>query len=285
MDGMTTGPGESAATTGPAGARARLREWLETPRVRNAILAVIVFNAVTLGLSTSGVLSSRFGTLFSVLDTAVLAIFVLEMAAKIWAFGLGFFRRAWNLFDLAIVVISVLPTTGNLSVLRALRVIRVTRILSTIPQMRAVVVALLNALPGMGAVILMLGIVFYVFAVMATLLFGRDFPAWFGTIGESLYSLFQIMTLESWSMGIVRPVMEVHPQAWMLFVPFITITTFSVLNLFVGLIVNTMQAAVVAEEEKEMQSIEALVEARTTELKAEIAALRALLEAREGRET
>jgi voltage-gated sodium channel len=95
----------------------------------------------------------------------------------------------------------------------------------------------------MGSVFLLMGIIFYIGAVMTTKLFGAEFPEWFGTIGRSGYSLFQIMTLESWSMGIVRPVMTVYPYAWAFFVPFILMTTFAVVNLLVGLIVNSMQDA------------------------------------------
>ena len=159
---------------------------------------------------------------------------------------------------------------------------RALRLLSVIPQMRAVVQALLDALPGMGAVIVMISIVFYVFGVMATMMYGQAFDEWFGTLGRSLYSLFQIMTLESWSMGIVRPVMEEFPFAWSFFVPFIVITAFSVLNLFIGLLVNTMQSAVEADAEAEFEKLRDLVKSETDvvdahvmELHEEIKALRA----------
>jgi voltage-gated sodium channel len=111
------------------------------------------------------------------------------------------------------------------------------------PSLRRVVEGFITALPGMGSVFLLMGIIFYIGAVMTTKLFGAEFPEWFGTIGRSGYSLFQIMTLESWSMGIVRPVMTVYPYAWAFFVPFILMTTFAVVNLLVGLIVNSMQDA------------------------------------------
>jgi voltage-gated sodium channel len=266
----------------PADMRARLRYWLETPLVRNAIMTVIVLNALSLGVSTSRMITADWGWLLQAIDLVVITIFVIEMLVKLFAYGWRFFMSAWNVFDLFIVVISVLPASGNLSVLRALRVIRAMRLLSGIPSMRKVIVALLDALPGMGAVVILLGIVYYIFAVMATLLFGQSFPQWFGTIGESLYSLFQIMTLESWSMGIVRPVMELYPQAWMLFVPFITTTAFAVLNLFIGLLVNTMQAAVEAEGEKELARVERMMDERTLALQAQIAELKSILE-RQGR--
>jgi len=264
--------------------RDQVRAFVERDSVRNTILAVIIFNAVTLGVSTSTWAKANVGGPLAVVDNVVLAIFVFELGLKFFAYRLNFFRSAWNIFDLAVVTLGLLPSTGSLSALRALRVIRALRLLSIVPQMRAVVQALFDALPGMGAVIIMLGIVYYVFAVMATSMFGPAFDEWFGTIGRSLYSLFQIMTLESWSMGIVRPVMEVFPYAWAFFVPFIIITAFSVLNLFIGLLVNTMQGAVEAEEQQEFEVLRELVRSETDqvdmhvlELKEEIAALRAEL--------
>jgi voltage-gated sodium channel len=126
-------------------------------------------------------------------------------------------------------------------VLRALRIIRLLRLISVSSSLRRVAEGFIAALPGMGAVVILMSIIFYVSAVMATKLFGVAKPEFFGSLGASAYSLFQIMTLESWSMGIVRPVMETLPYAWLFFVPFILVTTFSVVNLLVGLIVNSMQ--------------------------------------------
>jgi voltage-gated sodium channel len=268
------------------GVRAKLRDFVEQAFVRNTILALVILNAALLGLSTSPWVMDRFGSLVYVLDRVILAIFVVEILAKLFAYGRAFFKEGWNIFDLFVVSLGLLPQSSGLSALRALRVIRALRILSAVPQMRAVVQALFDALPGMGAVIIMLSIVFYVFAVMATIMFGGDFPDWFGSVGESLYSLFQIMTLESWSMGIVRPVMEVYPYAWAFFVPFIAMTAFSVLNLFIGLLVNTMQAAVDAEAEQEFEKLRDLVRSETDqvgmqvqELKAEISDLKAEIKA------
>lgn len=234
--------------------------------MRNTILGIIVFNAIMLGLSTSEAIMANFGSLLGVLDHFVLFIFVLEMLLKLYAYGIRFFRNAWNIFDLFVVSVGLLPQTEGLSALRGLRVIRAMRLLSAIPQMRAVVQALLNALPGMGAVIIMISIVFYVFAVMATIMYGDTFDIWFGTLGRSFYTLFQIMTLESWSMGVVRPIMEVHPAAWIFFVPFIVITAFSVLNLFIGLLVNTMQSAVEEDTEAEFEKLRVLVRSETEQV-------------------
>ena len=250
--------------------RARVRAFLEQGRVHNTIMALIIFNAVTLGLGTSDWAQENIGGLLDVLDRIVLAIFVIELLLKLYAYGLNFFRNSWNIFDLLVVSVGLLPSTANLSVLRGLRVIRAMRLLSVIPQMRAVVQALLDALPGMGAVIVMISIVFYIFGVMATIMYGNSFDEWFGTLGRSLYSLFQIMTLESWSMGIVRPVMEVYPTAWAFFVPFIVITAFSVLNLFIGLLVNTMQSAVEDETEAEFETLRKLVRQETDQVDAHV---------------
>ena len=246
--------------------RRKARNFVEHNFVRNTILGIIVFNAIMLGLSTSEAIMANFGSLLSVLDHFVLFIFVLEMLLKLYAYVIRFFRNAWNIFDLFVVSVGLLPQTEGLSALRGLRVIRAMRLLSAIPQMRAVVQALLNALPGMGAVIIMISIVFYVFAVMATIMYGETFDIWFGTLGRSFYTLFQIMTLESWSMGVVRPIMEVHPAAWIFFVPFIVITAFSVLNLFIGLLVNTMQSAVEEDTEAEFEKLRVLVRSETEQV-------------------
>ena len=237
----------------------RVRDFVERDIVRHTILAIIVFNAISLGLSTSEFVMSKFGSIFIVLDRIVLTIFVIELLLKLFAYRMSFFRNAWNVFDLLIVSLGLLPQSEGLSALRGLRVIRALRLLSAMPQMRAVVQALLAAVPGMGAVIIMISIVFYVFGVMATMMYGATFNVWFGTLGRSLYTLFQIMTLESWSMGIVRPVMAVHPNAWIFFVPFIVITAFSVLNLFIGLLVNTMQTAVEEDTDAEFENFRNLI--------------------------
>ncbi|SET54658.1 ion transporter [Paracoccus homiensis] len=228
--------------------RARIDGLIHGPAFQTFITAVILFNAVILGLETAPAVMASAGPLILFLDSLCLAIFVVEIAAKLYTRRLGFFRDGWNIFDFLVVGIALIPAADGLSVLRALRILRLLRIVSVTPRLRRVVEGFLAALPGMASVFLLMGIIFYIFAVIATKLFGGAFPEWFGSMGESAYSLFQIMTLESWSMGIVRPVMEVYPNAWLFFVPFILVTTFAVMNLVVGLIVNSMQDAHQAEE-------------------------------------
>ncbi len=228
--------------------RDRIAAFLELSIVRNGIIGVILFNSVILGMETSGTLMGAYGPLITALDRLCLSIFVVEILLKLFAYRLGFFRSGWNIFDFLIVGISLVPGSEALTVLRALRILRLLRVVSVTPSLRRVVEGFLKALPGMGSVFLLMSMIFYIGSVMATKLFQDSFPEWFGTIGRSAYSLFQIMTLESWSMGIVRPVMEVYPHAWVFFVPFIMMTTFAVVNLLVGLIVNSMQDAHHAED-------------------------------------
>jgi voltage-gated sodium channel len=225
-----------------AGIREPLRGFVESRGFSLTITAVIIVNALTLGLETWPRAMEVAGPYLLAIDSAALWIFTVELGLKLWLYRGRFFGDAWNVFDLAIVAVAWVPSAGPLSVLRALRIMRVLRLISVVPQMRTVVGALFRALPGMGSIVAVLSLIFYVAAVMATKLYGAAFPEWFGSIGASMYSLFQIMTLESWSMGIVRPVMEVFPGAWLFFVPFIVVTTFTVLNLFIALIVNSMQS-------------------------------------------
>ena len=225
-----------------------LRRIVESSKFQNFITAVIAINAIILGLETSQTVMNAAGSILYLLDQIAVAIFVIELLMKLAVYRLGFFRRSWNIFDFTIVAITLLPMGQGVSVLRALRILRAFRLISTVPSMRKVVEALMKAIPGMVSVLTLLLLVFYVSAVMATKLFGSGFPEWFGTIGASLYSLFQIMTLESWSMGIVRPVMEIYPLAWLFFVPFILVTTFAVLNLFIAIVVDAMATHVDVEE-------------------------------------
>jgi voltage-gated sodium channel len=220
-----------------------LQTILESARVRKFITAVILFNAVILGLETSDMAMAKVGLLIGFLDRICLAIFVVELVLKLLVYRLRFFRDGWNIFDFVIVAVSLVPAAQSLSVLRILRILRILRVVSVAPRLRRVVEGFITALPGMASVFLLMGIIFYIGSVISTQLFSTDFPKWFGSLAQSAYSLFQIMTLESWSMGIVRPVMEVYPYAWAFFVPFIMVTTFAVVNLLVGLIVNSMQDA------------------------------------------
>jgi voltage-gated sodium channel len=221
--------------------RQALARWVESAKVQRLIVAVILLNGLILGLETSPRLMDSLGPLLIWLDKFCLFVFVAEISIKLAAYRWHFWRNGWNWFDFFVVAIALAPGAGPWAVLRSLRILRVLRLLTVMPQLRKVVAAFVHAIPGLSGVIVVMAVFFYTMGVLATNLFGEAFPVWFGSLGRSLYSLFQVMTLESWSMGIVRPVMEIYPWAWAFFVPFIVIATFTILNLFIGIIVSTMQ--------------------------------------------
>ncbi len=238
-----------------------LRRLIESTKFEKFVISVIILNAFTLGLETIPSLSDENKILLTQIDQIFLGFFIIELLTKMIVYRLRFFTDPWRIFDFLVVGIALFPSSGPFSVLRAMRILRTLRMVSVVPSLKRVVNSLLQAIPGLGAVGTIMSILFYIGAVMATKLFGHDFPQWFGTIGESAYSLFQIMTLESWSMGIVRPVMEEKPYAWLFFVPFILSTTFVMLNLFIAVIVNSMQAETeTAAEERAERSHEERVE-------------------------
>ena len=220
--------------------RLRLAEFLETARVEHFIVAVILINAVVLGFETSKSAMASYGSLLVAIDKACLVIFCLEIGARLLAYRWAFWRSGWNIFDFAVVAVALVPGAGPWAVLRSLRVLRVMRLLTVIPSLRKVVAAFLHAIPGLGGVLLLMCVFLYTSAVLAVNLFGERFPQWFGTLGGSLFSLFQILTLEGWA-DMAREVMAVYPWAPLFFIPFIIIATFTVLNLFIGIIVSTMQ--------------------------------------------
>jgi voltage-gated sodium channel len=238
----------AAVATQDVSLRARAGRFINSDGVRNAILAVIVINAICLGLYTDAGVRASIGTLLRVLDIAVTLIFVAEIALKLYADRLSFFRDGWNVFDFLIVFASVLTLAGSTGisvlrvfrVLRVVRVLRVLRIFSVVSELRRVVEAFLNAIPGMSAIIAVLLLLFYVSAVITTDLFGRAAPDLFGSIGASFFTLFQIMTGDGWS-EVVRELDDEFPLAWLFFVPFITITSFAVLNMFIAVIVDSLQ--------------------------------------------
>lgn len=244
-----------------------LRKIVDHPMFDRSIIILIILNAITLGMETSPTIMGAIGPFLHILDSAILAIFVIELAMRFIAYPKKTVRDPWRIFDFIVVAIALLPATGALSALRAFRILRVLRLISNVPAMRRVVQGLLNALPGMGSIVMLLSLIFYIFAVICTKLFGGAFPEWFGSLGASAYTLFQIMTLESWSMGIVRPVMETFPWAWALFLPFIISTAFAVLNLFIGVIVDAMQSEHEAEAHDDREQIHRELQALLSEVR------------------
>ena len=261
-------------TSPPTTLRERIGAWVDSPLVQRVVIGLIVLNAIALGLETSPTAMSAVGPFLLALDSAIVAVFAIEVGLRLFARGPRFFRDGWNLFDLAIVIVTLAPASENLSVLRTFRILRVLRIISVVPRLRAVVEALIRSLPGLGAIAGLLIVLFYVAGVMTTKLYGAAFPEWFGSVGASMYTLFQVMTLESWSMGIVRPVMEAHPYAWIFFVPFILVASFTVLNLFLAIIVNSLQHLQQEETEHALETAREIAHDEAAALSRDIAALR-----------
>ena len=259
----------------------RIGDFVEGSKFQNFITVLIVLNAAALGLETDKEIMSSIGRELVLFDHFVLTVFSIEITIKLISRRLEFFKNGWNIFDFIIIGIALIPSSGSLSVLRALRIFRAMRLLSVVPSMRKVVQALFLAIPGIFSVGSIILLIFYVSSVLSTNFFGNSFDEWFGSVGRSMYSLFQIMTLESWSMGIVRPVMAVYPYSWLFFVIFILITSFAVMNLFIGIIVDAMQQQSYEEQHEDAEKLSAEsseVQKLVIELKNEIRELRQLIE-------
>lgn len=269
--------------------RARAARMVVSMRFQQLVTTLILLNAVTLGLETSDTLMARHGAVLEVLDDALLWLFTAELLLRIYAFRGRFFRDPWAIFDFLVISIAWAPSSGDLSVLRSLRVLRVLRLVTVLPSLRNVVEAMLAALPGMGSIVLLMALMFYVSGVMATKLYGDILPEKFGTLGDSIFTLFQLMTLEGWVEDIVKPAMAHQPWAWLFFIPFIVLSTFVVLNLFLGVIVESIQTLREERESADVEAAQAATDAARSEahadsqtllielraLRAEIAALRA----------
>lgn len=231
------------------------------PRFGYFILGVIILNTLLLSLETIYTYSQNTLFIFSVLDRLCIACYAIEFGIKIYCEKKHYFQSGWNVFDFIILMIALLPFSHYVTVLRALRIIRAFRLVSMFPAIRRVVNALVISVPGLVSTALLLLLVFLVFGVMGVKLFGHDFSEWFGHLGRSMFSLFQIMTLESWSMGIVRPIMKVYPYAWLFFVPFILISAFILLNFLIGIVVDAIAHLKYQErDQKEEATLEIILE-------------------------
>jgi voltage-gated sodium channel len=254
---------------------AKLRAIVDDPRTERFIMVVIIINAITLGLQTSKTAMANWGGLLEIFDDIIVAIFVIEVTSRIIVHRWAFFKDPWSLFDFAVVAISIVPASQTFSVLRALRILRALRLITAVPSIKAVVGGLLAALPGMGSIVLLIMLIYYVFAVIAVKLYGSEFPELFGTLGQSFFTLFTVMTLEGWVDGVVKPIMEKFPRAWVFFITFIVVTTFMVLNLFIGVVVNAMQKEHEKAESLELEHEREIVHEEAAPILQEIKSLKA----------
>ena len=254
-----------------------IARFIANPLTERVILGLIILNAITLGLETSASVMEKVGPLLHALDEAILAVFVAELVARIAVYRGRFVHDPWSIFDLFVVGVALVPATESLSVLRALRILRVLRLISAIPALRRVVGGLVTALPGMGSILLLLCLIFYVFSVMGAKLYGPTNPELFGGLGQTAYTLFQVMTFDDWSAGVAKPVMEQHPFSWLFFIVFILVSTFMALNLFIGVVVSALDAETAAEAPKltHPAGLEERILDELTELRREVAILRA----------
>lgn len=213
------------------------------------IIAVILINAVILGAMTTNVTPETMRMLYA-LDMICLAIFVAEILLKLIVMRAAMFRDPWNIFDIIVVGIALLPASGPLSVLRALRVLRLMRLVTVVPSMRRVVNGMFAAIPGGASVAAVLLVMYYVGAIIGVMLFRDVSPEHFGTLGTTFFTLFKMMTLEGWP-DIADDVIAKSPNAWIFFVIFIILTTFTTLNLLFGIIVDAMNKTREEEEDSD----------------------------------
>ena len=212
----------------------------------HVITAVILLNAVVIGLDTSKELHDYYGTYFELANQIFLAIYILEAIVKLAANAPTvhrYFYDGWNVFDFTIIVISLIPATGQLAMLaRLARLMRVLRLISTLPELRLIVATLVRSIPSMANVIALMSIIFYVYGVAGYHLFHQIDPTHWETLGISLLSLFRIVTLEDWT-DIMYAAMAQEPWAWIYFVSFVVLGTFVVVNLFIAVVINNLDEA------------------------------------------
>jgi voltage-gated sodium channel len=219
---------------------------VESRGFQNLILTAIIGAGVIVGLETYPAVTEGYGQLLRTLDWAILYLFAVEMLLKIIAHGnkpWEFFRNSWNVFDFVIVLVCFLPLNSHfVAVLRLARILRVLRLVTVLPRLQVLVGALLRSIPSMGYVGMLLFIHFYIYAVIGTFVFGANDPGHFGTLGISLLTLFQVVTLEGW-VEIMKIQMATSPSFGppLYFISFIVVGGMIILNLFIGVIMNSMQ--------------------------------------------
>lgn len=220
------------------------------------MIGLIVFNGVLIGLETSKDVEATYGRLLHLGNDIILGAFIIEAALKITAVAPRFrlyFGNGWNLFDFSIVVLSLLPSAEEFAlVARLIRVLRVLRLISAVPQLRLIVATLVRSIPSMGHVLLLMSVIFYIYAVTGFHLFHDHDEEHWGTLGAALLTLFQMVTLEGW-VDIMDTALEAHAWSWIYFVSFVLIGTFVVLNLFIAVVINNLEASK-AEELKELSA-------------------------------
>ena len=268
----------------------KLKDFVEGKLFQGTVLIVIAINSIVLGLQTSPSIDNSIGDILSIIDTICLGIFIIEMLLKMIVYHFfGYFKNPWNVFDFCIILMSILSGLSVLSSLRVLRVFRVFRSLkglrgfkmaSSLRPLQVIISAIGKSIPGISWAMLLMVIVYYIFSIIGVTIFGQTFDEWFGDIAKAMYTLFQVMTLESWSMGISRPVMEVFPYAWAYFVPFVLVSSFIMMNVIVGIVVTAISEVAEgrSKDKEEKEAKKKQEKDRDTLIREEIALVKAHLE-------
>ncbi|RDH85910.1 MAG: ion transporter [endosymbiont of Galathealinum brachiosum] len=222
------------------------------------IISLILLNALILGLETDPDLVSKYGYWFELAHQFILMSFIIEAMLKISAVVPRlklYFGDGWNLFDFSVIVLSLIPATGELAmVARLARLLRVLRLISTLPKLRLIVSTLMRSIPSMGHVMLLMSIIFYVYAIAGYHLFHTHDPQHWGHLGVAALTLFRVVTLEDWT-DVMYTAMEHYEWAWVYFISFIFVGTFVIVNLFIAVVLNNLEEAKVEQLEKLRQPI------------------------------
>jgi voltage-gated sodium channel len=227
----------------PPGVLARV---VESPFFTTLVLAVIVANAVVLGLQTYDDLVPRYGDLLDVLNDVFLGFFVVELALRIGAYGrhpLRFFRSGWNVFDFVIIAVAFVPgLRQNSTLLRLARLLRVVRVVRLLPDLRILLTAVVRSLPPLGSMAILTTLILFVYGMVGWSLFGDEAPQQWGDIGNAMLTLFVLLTLENFPVYLDQG-MAIHPWSWVYFVSFALVAAFIVLNVLIGIVLNSMEEA------------------------------------------
>lgn len=240
-----------------------LQNFVDSKGFRRTIMALILINAVSIGLETYPAIQTRFGDLLSLIDGAILRLFTAEIFVRLAAASpkRRFFRDPWQWFDIIVISAGYLPESDFLTVFRLLRVLRVLRTVTVLPGLQKIVEIIFTSLPALGNVLVVLGLLFYVYGTTGTYLYGHISPEHFGSLDRSLLTLFEVMTLEGWA-GVMHHIMKVEPRCWVYFISFIFAATFFSLNAVIGILMNNLKSLEESDEIADLQEALTRIEAK-----------------------
>jgi voltage-gated sodium channel len=219
----------------------KLYEFMESKAGHFFIGSVVILNSLIIGIQTFEHIPENILGIFHHADKFILCIFVIELTIKLLAGGVSFFRSGWNIFDLIIVVGSLLPNQGFLPVIRAFRLLHLMSMIDAFPKMRRLIKGFWKAVPGISHVLFILLVFFYIFSVLGVFLF-RDFGAeHFQHIGVAMKTMFQVLSGDDWA-NVMRETEKACSYAGIYFISFYVLMSFIVLNLFIGVVVDALQS-------------------------------------------